>query len=228
MNISLISEKPVPASSSAGARLADGLVALLACGFAALPLLDRVDALSVAAPLGVATIAVAMLWRRAAQRRRDAQQPRPGHRLQRSDRSDDTAELLARVLPVWNQQLESVKVQSTQAINSIVVDFASITGQFEAAGFKGAGGAAQPGADEDITLLARCERELDPVIDTMNRMLEGKDAMGGQHQRARQSHERIAVAGGRQSVRSRPRRTSSPSTPPSRPRAPVNRGAASR
>ena len=176
MNISLHSEPRAPASINAGTGLADGVGALLACTVAALPLLDHVNALSIAAPIGVGVILLVTAWRRALHRRNHAAQSVQQATSSR-DPSDSTGELLDRVLPVWHQQLESVRSQSTQAINSLVVDFASITGQFEAAGFKGAGGAAQQGSDEDITLLARCERELEPVIDTMNRMLEGKDAM---------------------------------------------------
>jgi methyl-accepting chemotaxis protein len=86
---------------------------------------------------------------------------------QASDQLEDLRSLLARVLPVWRTQVGSVQSQTEAAITRLLVSFASITEQFEAAGFKGAGGAPSDAANATIPLLTLCERELRPVISSM-------------------------------------------------------------
>ena len=175
MKFSLPPAFRVPAPAGAAPWHADGLVFALACAFAALPLLQRVDAASVVGLLGVATVGIAANWR-AARRARAALSPGQDAAAPH-DLPEAGVRLLHSVLPVWRRQLGCVKDQSTEAVNHLVVDFAAITEQFESAGFKGAGGSAQTDREGTVTLLTQCEHELRQLIDTMNRMLEGKNAM---------------------------------------------------
>lgn len=85
--------------------------------------------------------------------------------------------LLAGVLPVWSEHVGSVKSQVEEAITQLAVSFASITGQFEAAGFQGANGASTDGADTTISLLTLCERQLQPMISAMTRILDSKGTL---------------------------------------------------
>ena len=82
-------------------------------------------------------------------------------------------ELLASVLPVWMVHVASVKNQTEEAINNLAVSFSSINQQFEAAGFGPAIGAN--GNDQaQFSLLKLCERELQPVVSSMTRIIESK------------------------------------------------------
>jgi methyl-accepting chemotaxis protein len=105
--------------------------------------------------------------------------------------------LLTSVLPVWRQQVDSARNQTEEAISTLVVDFANITEQFEAAGFKGTGGLAQAGQQTSMSLLTLCERELQPVITSMNRLLESKGAMAASiHELAKATSELQSMASG--------------------------------
>ena len=169
-------------------------MAMLACAFAALPLFGRVDVLTVGALAGVACLSVATVWRDARARRAasthaaTAAQPHA---------ADPTRLLLTSVLPVWRQQVDSAHKQTEEAIASLVTDFAAITEQFEAAGFKGTGGLAQSGQATSMSLLTLCERELKPVIGAMNRLLESKGAMATSiHELAKATTELQSMASG--------------------------------
>jgi methyl-accepting chemotaxis protein len=88
--------------------------------------------------------------------------------------------LLESVLPVWERHLSSVRSQMEAAVTSLAGSLAEINRQFEVAGFTGAGGiGASSGQREEktISLLTLCERELQPVVSAMNRLVDSKGTM---------------------------------------------------
>lgn len=85
--------------------------------------------------------------------------------------------LLDEVLPVWLQHVNSVKSQTESAITELTSGLASINNQFEKAGFKGASGNAQDQDNTTISLLTLCERQLQPVIRSMENILQSKGAL---------------------------------------------------
>ena len=87
--------------------------------------------------------------------------------------SGELVRLLTEVLPVWGSHVQSVQSQTELAINELTQRFASIGGQFEAAGFR----QTPEGAGDTVSLLARCEQQLQPVIQTMAGMLEARSRM---------------------------------------------------
>jgi methyl-accepting chemotaxis protein len=151
------------------------VAAVLAVVFAALPLLDKAGGLQVTALVGVAGIAAlaASRWGRASSadeaedRSVDCRGP-----------AEPVQALLQAVLPLWLKHVQAVKGQTEEAVNQLVTSFASISNQFEAAGFKVSVASAGDDAPDATTgLLERCERELQPVIAAMNRLQQGKGAM---------------------------------------------------
>jgi methyl-accepting chemotaxis protein len=157
------------------------LLAGLASCCAAVPLLIQPDGWSLASWSGVSAIVLLGAWW--------------ASRADRSGRTDDVdvadatgeitkpsphheqlTRLLHQVLPVWLEHVSTVKTQTEQAITQLVISFSSITGQFEAAGFKGANGVTE---DEHATfsLLTLCERQLHPVISTMSKILDSKASL---------------------------------------------------
>ena len=88
----------------------------------------------------------------------------------------EAVDLLLDVLPAWQQHVDLVKIQTEQAVERLTSSFASVLGELDAAGI---GHAGQLNAQEDrtIKLLALCERELQPVVQSLSSMIEGKDIL---------------------------------------------------
>ena len=109
-------------------------------------------------------------------------------------------QLLKAVLPLWLKQVSTVKTQTEQATNELAMSFAAIAGQFEVAGFKGANGVAANGAHSadalpTMSLLTVCERQLQPMMTTMTRILDSKGALlSGVHELAGVTTELQAMA----------------------------------
>jgi methyl-accepting chemotaxis protein len=89
-----------------------------------------------------------------------------------------TAKLLQAVIPAWQQHVELVKSHTERAINELTSSFASVLQHFDQAGI-GAGPSrgAQSSAAEPMSLLALCERELQPVVSSLTGVIDGKDAL---------------------------------------------------
>lgn len=163
------------------------LPVLAASALAGLPLLNNVGALELTALLGVTALVGWMAWRSArtaagfgaAGAAADAA---PAHRAAATSgggqgQRDALPALLVGVLPVWLEHVGSVKSQVEEAITQLAMSFASITGQFESAGFKGANGTATEGQETNISLLTLCERQLQPMISAMTRILDSKSTL---------------------------------------------------
>jgi methyl-accepting chemotaxis protein len=161
---------------SANSLLLNGGLALIASTCAALPLLRHVGALEIGAALGVAAVSSWAAWRAYRAEQFLAEQFAQSAE-QASVQSGALPALLGGVLPVWIEHVASVKSQTEEAITQLLISFSSITDQFEAAGFKGAGGPASDMQDNTITLLTLCERQLRPVISQMTRILDSKDVL---------------------------------------------------
>ena len=159
-----------------------GWLALAGSAFAALPLLNRVGALEIASFLGASALSAWAAWH-AAGATVGAVQGAEGSPTQTYDASqvEDThlSALLTDVLPIWLEHVAAVKGQTEEAITQLVISFSSITGQFEAAGFKGVNGGSDSGEEATISLLTLCERELRPVISAMNKILESNTTLVG-------------------------------------------------
>jgi methyl-accepting chemotaxis protein len=88
----------------------------------------------------------------------------------------DAVELLLEVLPAWQEHVALVKVQTEQAVERLTSSFASVLGELDRAGIRHA---EQSNVQEDrtIKLLALCERELQPVVQSLSSMIEGKEIL---------------------------------------------------
>ena len=150
-------------------------LALAASTSAALPLLGgRTGALEVAAALVAAIAAGCLAWRAGGPA---VVEPAPAE-MDRGPGADPAlAPLLTAVLPVWRQHMASVKVQTEEAVNRLAQSFASMTEQFEAAGFKGTNAATNDVDADTMSLLTLCERQLQPVVTSMQLILDSKGAL---------------------------------------------------
>ena len=165
-------------------RLRAGTPVALASALAGLPLLNRVGALEVLSLLGVAGLASWAAWRSAGKPGKPGAAD-PAHAVPASNAdagrasSEPLPALLVEVLPVWLDHIGTARSQVEDAITQLAVSFSSITEQFEAAGFSGANGAAAEGAgaNQTLSLLTLCERQLQPMISAMTRILDSKSML---------------------------------------------------
>ncbi len=128
------------------------------------------------AMLVLSALAVATLWRASLAEPGNAQDASSSDAQGSHGGDDEPAlrNLLTSVLPVWTEHVSSVKQQTEDAINNLAVSFASINQQFEAAGF---GPSTSLGGSEGMpqfSLLTLCERELQPVVATIMRIIDSK------------------------------------------------------
>ncbi len=86
--------------------------------------------------------------------------------------------LLQKVLPVWLRHVSTVKDQTEQAVRELIDSFASMVEQFEQAGFGGVTRSTQAQhQDVTISLLTLCERELGPVVASLEKIISSKDEL---------------------------------------------------
>jgi len=177
--------------------MASFLCALLVCAASALPLLDRVNPYTVGSPLLVAALAAWAVWQGGlfggGEGSQQTEASAPG---QTGAGPAPLTRLLLSVLPVWRQHVVSAKTQIDDAVTELVVNFASITDEFEAAGFKGATGEGTQ-SDDTAAVLTLCEQDLRQVIACMNDITHSKGEMtASMHELARATAELQSMAQG--------------------------------
>ena len=148
------------------ALAASACVALLLMG-------GRLGALQWAAALTAALASGCLAWRGGGA----AANPLKPEVASGQGHEEALALLLQGVLPVWREHMTAVKGQTEEAVHELARSFASITEQFEAAGFKGTNAAEADADAASMSLLTLCERELQPVAGSMKQILESKGAL---------------------------------------------------
>jgi methyl-accepting chemotaxis protein len=140
------------------------LAALLTGALAALPLLTAVNALNLACALGVPlTTAAFALW---------LTHNGPTHvadQTQHNTAPTALRHLLLRVLPTWHEHVQTAQTQIDGAVGELITNFASVTDQFEAAGFKGAGGYSDKQNSSGV-MLTQCEEQLQEVVSLISEL----------------------------------------------------------
>lgn len=141
--------------------------AVLSGGLAALPLMSATTPQNLICAIGVPVItALVAFWLTRSSRAHSPTESGapPGH----PDQSNVTElpHLLSRLLPVWHAHVQTVQTQIDSAVGELIQSFSSVTDQFEAAGFKGAGG-QDALRDNAAAMLAMCEERLQEVIALM-------------------------------------------------------------
>ena len=89
-------------------------------------------------------------------------------------------DLLGHVLPVWCDHLDQVRQQSDQAIGQLIQSCSAMVAAFDAAGFATAGNHGVSDAQSaSITLLQLCKKELNPLIFSLQQVINSKDELLG-------------------------------------------------
>ena len=144
-----------------------------ATGAAALPLFGGAGWLGWLSLAGVAAVSTYAAFECARAQDRRAQEEEALRQQQATERMHA---LLSSVLPVWQRHVGTVKTQTEQAVGQLVESFASIVSQFDMAGF---GGVTHADSREQVTisLLTLCERELGPVVASLEKIISSKDEL---------------------------------------------------
>lgn len=89
----------------------------------------------------------------------------------------EVVNFLSTQLPEWQQHVREVAEQTEQAVLQLTTSLSSLLDRLDIAGIQAH--VAAPGAVQDagISLLALCERELQPVVSSLSDVIEGKDTM---------------------------------------------------
>lgn len=144
--------------------------------FAALPLLNGARALE-----WIAVVAVAILSGLGALQLAGALAGRgnaAASSLREREISACMTALLNGILPVWVRHVSTVRLQTEQAVKQLIDSFSSMLAQFEEAGFGGLTGSARINEeDAKISLLTLCERELGPVVTSLETIIGSKDEL---------------------------------------------------
>jgi methyl-accepting chemotaxis protein len=82
--------------------------------------------------------------------------------------------LLQDILPAWQHHVAAVKSQTEDAVVKLTTSFSHVLEQFDMAGI---GSGSSKDSNQTISLLALCERELQPVVGSLTTVIEGKDSI---------------------------------------------------
>jgi methyl-accepting chemotaxis protein len=146
-----------------------------ASGCAALPLFAGAGWMGWLSLAGVAAISTFASFECARAHDRRAQEDETLRQRQAAQRIQA---LVASVLPVWRRHVGTVKSHTEQAVGELVQSFASIVEQFELAGFSGVTHADSRDRERvTISLLTLCERELGPVVASLEKIISSKDEL---------------------------------------------------
>lgn len=155
------------------------LVPCLVLGLCLLPLLDNTPWVTFTAAVAAALASAIAIWAMALHARKTVEQIHAEIDQSRSDRDEQLTALLQNVLPAWQHHVQAVKRQTEEAVLQLTTRFGGVLQEFDLAGI-GGGMRADPGSAQvggTIDLLTLCERQLQPVVGSLNSVIEGKDAM---------------------------------------------------
>ncbi len=94
--------------------------------------------------------------------------------------ADSLKQLVAGIVSVWQPQSESVKAQIEKAGMVVIDHFSLMINEFDRAGFGGVSGHADARREETtVSLLTMCEKELMPVLTSLEVIVKSKDALLG-------------------------------------------------
>lgn len=87
------------------------------------------------------------------------------------------ASLLQDILPAWEHHVDAVRTQTDEAVMALTTSFSHVLERLVHAGMSPVVKKTTQEAGSSIGLLTLCERELQPVVGSLTRVMDGKDAM---------------------------------------------------
>ncbi len=151
-----------------------GLVLLLS----AVPLTQNGDYVQVSVFAGVALLSAFIGWQHFVQT-----QSMQRHLLEMANLKQNEKnlnELITGILTIWQPQNEAVRIQTENAGMQIVTNVSTMISEFDNAGFGTAGGSVNSNQETNtINLLEMCEKELSPVLESLEIIIQNKATLLG-------------------------------------------------
>jgi len=152
------------------------ICSLIGMAFAAIPLLQHLGWLEVLSFTGVMAVVGVNFWH--AWLHADTGMADGDEQTAHSQNAAGLRELVAQVVGIWQPQSASVKAQIEKAGMQVIDHFSLMINEFDTAGFGGVSGAADSSREETtITLLTMCEKELIPVLNSLELIVKSKDTL---------------------------------------------------
>ena len=90
---------------------------------------------------------------------------------------DNRADFYKAVLPIWKNNVVSVKEKTETAVTQLIESFSSLVKQFDDAGFSSQSGGSTAQHKSTLDLLDLCRNDLKPLIEQLERMIDNKSEM---------------------------------------------------
>lgn len=152
------------------------LCSIAAILLASLPLFAQADNLQISSFIGVVIVSI-INGRHVFVRIKNSAQTEED--LVRAQRNDEKLRLLTMsIISIWKSQSESIKLQIEKAGMQVIDQFSLMISEFDGAGFGGVSGTEDASKEETtISLLVLCEKELLPVLNALDLIVNSKDEL---------------------------------------------------
>ncbi len=149
---------------------------VIAVAFSLLPMLQHAGWLQVLAFVGVTAIVLANAWHAwlVSQNKETEEEIAAKARAN----TEELRQLIVQIIDIWQPQSASVKAQIEKAGMQVIDHFSLMIKEFDSAGFGGVSGHADSSREETtISLLTMCERDLLPVLNSLELIIKSKDTL---------------------------------------------------
>jgi methyl-accepting chemotaxis protein len=152
------------------------ICSLIAVIFSVLPLLQHAGWLQIATFIGVSAVVALNAWHTILQHGIAESERAELHHASQS--AEEIRKLVVDVIAIWQPQSASVKAQIEKAGMQVIDHFSAMIKEFDGAGFGGVSGHADASREETtISLLTMCEKELLPVLNSLEFIIKSKDTL---------------------------------------------------
>jgi len=152
------------------------LCTVIAVVFSVLPLLQHAGWLQVLAFVGVTAVVLVNAWHAGLMAQN--KETDEGKAAKARASTEELRQLIVQIIDIWQPQSASIKAQIEKAGMQVIDHFSLMIKEFDSAGFGGVSGHADSSREETtISLLTMCERELLPVLNSLELIIRSKDTL---------------------------------------------------
>ena len=147
---------------------------VIAMVFSVLPLLQHFGWLQLLTFVGVSAVVTVNVWHGWLQvQNQETEQEKQARALAGTL---ELRNLIVQIIEIWQPQSASIKAQIEKAGMQVIDHFSLMIKEFDSAGFGGVSGHADSSREETtISLLTMCEKELLPVLNSLELIIKSKD-----------------------------------------------------
>ena len=149
---------------------------LIAVVFSLLPLLQHVGWVQAMTFVAVTAVVLINAWHAWLQSQNKESEEELAAKARAS--TEELRQLVVQIIEIWQPQSASIKAQIEKAGMQVIDHFSLMIKEFDSAGFGGVSGHADSSREETtISLLTMCERDLLPVLNSLELIIKSKDTL---------------------------------------------------